>query len=146
MFDPVRSQGKKTCRNGHKEMNSREREKKQKKIEHLSAFLLLQFSRDIYTRIVQLKNFRRFQIFCNFFAWNQSNSINPIRNEIRQSKINSCSVAGPIGQMNRRPIVSCSKYYFFSWFLAEFFAKILSIYLFILFKKYKNKSKEFWVP
>ena len=66
--------------------------------------------------------------------------------EIRQSKINSCSVAGPMGQMNRRPSVWCSKYYFFSWFLAEFFAKILSIYLFIFLKKYKNKSKEFWVP
>ena len=25
--------------------------------------------------------------------------------EIRQSKINSCSVAGPMGQMNRRPSV-----------------------------------------
>ena len=47
---------KKTCRNGHKEMNSREREKKQKKIEHLSAFLLLQFSRDVLTIIAQLKN------------------------------------------------------------------------------------------
>ena len=66
--------------------------------------------------------------------------------EIRQSKINSRSVAGPMGQMNRRPSVWCSKYYFFSWFLAEFFAKILSIYLFIFLKKYKNKSKEFWVP
>ena len=32
---------------------------------------------------------------------------------------------------------------FFSCFLAEFFAKILSIYLFIFLKKYKNKSKEF---
>jgi hypothetical protein len=39
---------KKTCRNGHKEMNSREREKKQKKNEHLSGFLLLQFSRDVH--------------------------------------------------------------------------------------------------
>ena len=66
--------------------------------------------------------------------------------EIRQSKINSGSVAGPMGQMNRRPSVWCSKYYFFSWFLSEFFAKILSIYLFIFLKKYKNKSKEFWVP
>ena len=50
--------------------------------------------------------------------------------KIRQSKINSRSVAGPMGQMNRQPSVWCSKYYFFSWFLAEFFAKILSIYLF----------------
>ena len=48
--------------------------------------------------------------------------------KIRQSKINSRSVTGPMGQMNRQPSVWCSKYYFFSWFLAEFFAKILSIY------------------
>ena len=53
--------------------------------------------------------------------------------KIRQSKINWRSVAGPMGQINRRPSVWCSKYYFFSWFLAEFFAKILSIYLFIFF-------------
>ena len=56
--------------------------------------------------------------------------------KIRQSKINSRSVPGPMGQMNRRPSIWCSKYYFFSWFLAEFFAKILSIYFFK--KKYKN--------
>ena len=61
--------------------------------------------------------------------------------KIRQSKINSRWVAGPMGQMNRRPSIWCSKYYFFSWFLAEFFEKILSIYLFIFLKKYKNKSK-----
>ena len=54
-----------------------------------------------------------------------------VRVEIRQSKINSRSVAGLMGQMNRRPSVWCSKYYFFTWFLAEFLAKILSIYLFI---------------
>ena len=57
------------------------------------------------------------------------------RSEICQSKINSRSVAGPMGQMNLQPSVWCSKYYFFSWFLAEFFAKILSIYLFIFLKK-----------
>ena len=33
--------------------------------------------------------------------------------KIRQSKINSRWVAGPIGQTNRRPSVWCSKYYFF---------------------------------
>ena len=33
--------------------------------------------------------------------------------KIRQSKINSRSVAGLMGQMNRRPSVWCSKYYFF---------------------------------
>ena len=55
--------------------------------------------------------------------------------KICQSKINSSWVAGPIGQTNRRPSVWCSKYYFFSWFLAEFFAKTLSIYLFTFLKK-----------
>ena len=35
------------------------------------------------------------------------------RLKIRQSKINSRWVAGPIGQTNRRPNVWCSKYYFF---------------------------------
>ena len=55
-------------------------------------------------------------------------------------------VAWTMGQTNRRQSIWCSKYYFFSWFFAEFFAKILSIYLFIFLKKYKNKSKEFWVP
>ena len=34
------------------------------------------------------------------------------RSEIRQSKINSRWVAGPIGQTNRWPSVWCSKYYF----------------------------------
>ena len=33
--------------------------------------------------------------------------------KIRQSKINSRSVAGPMAQMNRRPSVWCSKYFFF---------------------------------
>jgi len=46
-----------------------------------------------------------------------------------------------MGRMNRWPSVWCSHYYLFSWFLAEFFAKILSIYLFIFWKKYKNKCK-----
>ena len=39
------------------------------------------------------------------------------QSKIRQSKINSRSVAGPMGQMNRRPSVRCSKYYFFHDFL-----------------------------
>ena len=37
-------------------------------------------------------------------------------------------VAGSMGQTTHRPSIWCSKYYFFSWFLAEFFAKIVSIY------------------
>ena len=44
-------------------------------------------------------------------------------------------VARTMGQTNRRPRVWCSKYYFFSWFLAKFFAKILSIYFLIFFYK-----------
>ena len=44
-------------------------------------------------------------------------------------------VAWTMGQTNRRPSVWCSKYYFFSWFLAKFFAKILSIYFLIFFIK-----------
>ena len=35
---------------------------------------------------------------------------------------------------------------FFSWFLAKFFAKILSIYFLISLLNYKNKDKECWVP
>ena len=37
-----------------------------------------------------------------------------------------CRVAWTMGQTNRWPSVWCSKYYFFSWFLAKLFAKILS--------------------
>ena len=48
--------------------------------------------------------------------------VKPFILEIRQSKIILRSVGGPMGQMNRRPSVGCSKYYI---------------------KKYKNKSKEF---
>ena len=58
-----------------------------------------------------------------------------------------CWVAWTMGQTNRQPRVWCSKYYFFSWFLAKFFAKILSIYFLIFFYiKIQNKNKEFWVP
>ena len=42
-----------------------------------------------------------------------------------------------MGQTNRRPSVWCSKYYFFSWFLAKFFAKILSIYFLIKIKSFE---------
>ena len=40
-------------------------------------------------------------------------------------------VAWTMGQMNRRPSVWCPSIIFFSWFLAKFFAKILSIYFLI---------------
>ena len=73
-------------------------------------------------------------------------AVNDLIIKIRQSKINSRSVAGPMGQMNRRPSVWCSKYFFFSWFLAEFFAKIPTIYLFIFLKNTKIKIKSFECP
>ena len=37
--------------------------------------------------------------------------------KILQSKINSRLVAGTMGQMNRRPSVRCSKYFFFRLFI-----------------------------
>ena len=52
----------------------------------------------------------------------------------------------PMGLMNHRPSIWCFKYYFFSWFLAEFAAKILSIYLFIFLKNTKIKVKSFECP
>ena len=56
-------------------------------------------------------------------------------------------VAWMMGQTNCPPSVWCSKYYYyFSWFIAKFFAKILSIYFLIFLKKLQNKNKEFWVP
>ena len=56
-------------------------------------------------------------------------------------------VAWTMGQTNCRPSVWCSKYYFFSWFLAKFFAKILSIYFLIFFYKItKIKIKSFECP
>ena len=68
------------------------------------------------------------------------------RSEIRQSKINSRSVAGPMGQMNRRPSVWCSKYYFFHDFLQNSLQKYFqSICLFFL-KNTKIKVKSFECP
>ena len=56
-------------------------------------------------------------------------------------------VAWTMGQMNRRPSVWCSNCYFFSWFLAKFFAKILSIYFLIFFYKItKIEIKSFECP
>ena len=54
---------------------------------------------------------------------------------------------GSLGQMTHRPSVWCSKYYFFSQFLAKFFAKIVSIYFSIFFYKFtKIKIKSFECP
>ena len=54
--------------------------------------------------------------------------------KIPQSKINSRSVAGPMGQMNRQQASDVPSTILFAWFLQEFFAKILSTYLFIFLK------------
>ena len=52
--------------------------------------------------------------------------------------MNSRSVAGPMGQMNHWPIVWCSKYYFFSQFLAKILCKNPFIF-FCNFTKIKIK-------
>ena len=57
--------------------------------------------------------------------------------EIRQSKINSRWVAGPIGQMNRQPSVWCSKYIFFRLFISLGHSKLFT-FIFVFF--YKNKQ------
>ena len=59
------------------------------------------------------------QAWSTLYSWNPS-----IYNII-------CWVAWTMGQTNCQPSVWCSKYLFFSWFLAKFFAKILSIYFLI---------------
>ena len=58
-------------------------------------------------------------------------SIEEKKSNIRQSKINSRSVAGPMGQMNHRPSVWCSMYYFFHNFLQNSLQKCFQcIFLF----------------
>ena len=66
--------------------------------------------------------------------------------KIRQSKINSRWVAGPIGQRNRRPSVWCSKYYFFYYFFKKFLPKSFQFISLFFYNFIKNKNKEFWVP
>ena len=55
-------------------------------------------------------------------------------------------VAGTMGQMNRRPSIWCSKYFFFHDFLQNSLQKYFQSICLSFLKKYKNKSKEFWVP
>ena len=55
-----------------------------------------------------------------------------IYQKIRQSKINSRWVAGPIGQTNRRPSVWCSKYYFFRLFIDLGHSKLFT-FIFVFF-------------
>ena len=55
--------------------------------------------------------------------------------EIRQSKINSRSVAGSMGQMNRRPSVWCSKYYFFFMISCRILCKnTFNLFVYFFFK------------
>ena len=49
-----------------------------------------------------------------------------------------CWVAGTNDSLTY--VFWCSKYYFFSWFLAKFFSKILSIYFFNFVILWKNKK------
>ena len=71
-----------------------------------------------------------------FYQFHKSYSIttkivtSPLK--IRQSKINSHWVAGPIGQPNRRPSVWCSKYYFFRLFI-DFGHSKLFTFIFVFF-------------
>ena len=65
--------------------------------------------------------------------------------KIRQFTIYYGWVAWTMGQTNRWQSVWCSKYYFFSWFLAKFFAKILLISFLIFFYKI-TKIKSFECP
>ena len=51
-------------------------------------------------------------------------------------------VAWTMGQMNRRKSVWCSKYYFFSWFLAKFFKTLLNGFFFSLNYKYEKGEKK----
>ena len=56
-------------------------------------------------------------------------------------------VAWTMGQINRRPTVWCSNYYFFSWFLAKFFAKKSFHFIFSFFYEItKIKIKSFKCP
>ena len=70
-------------------------------------------------------------------------SKNPGTLKIRQSKINSSWVAGPIGQMNRRPSVWCSKYYFFRLFIDLGHSKLFTFILVFLLKNKKIDWKYF---
>ena len=62
---------------------------------------------------------------------------NFIKHEIRQSLIYSHRVAGTMGQMNHRPSVWCSKYYFFRLFIDLGHLKLFT-FIFVFFKKNKQ--------
>ena len=57
--------------------------------------------------------------------------------KIRQFKINSRWVAGPIGQTNHRPSDWCSKYYFFLNFIGWGHSKLFTL-IFVFSKKNKQ--------
>ena len=75
--------------------------------------------------------------FCNFYhsTYLEFDPEFQSRSKIRQSKINSRSVAGPIGQTNCRPSVWCSKYYFFWTFYRLRAPKTLHFYFCTFLKK-----------
>ena len=70
------------------------------------------------------------------------------RDAIRNPSISNLIrwVAWTMGQMNHWPSVWCSKYYFFSWFLAEFFAKNTFNLFVYFFLNTKIKVKSFKCP
>ena len=71
-------------------------------------------------------------------SFRKSTNVRSSSYEIRQSKINSRSVAGPMGQMNRRPSVRCSKYYFFFMISCRILCKNtfnLFVYFFLKIQK-----------
>ena len=63
-----------------------------------------------------------------------------------QSKINSRWVGGPMGQMNRRPSIWCSKYYFFHDFLQNSLQKYFQYICLFFLKNTKIKVKSFECP
>ena len=63
----------------------------------------------------------------NLFAKRQRDERKKIRNPSIFNIIRWC--AGSLGRTTHRPSVWCSKYYFFSLFLAKSFSKIVSIFL-----------------
>ena len=65
-------------------------------------------------------------------VWINQNKKGMNQPKIRQSKINSRWVAGPIGQMNCWPSIWCSKYYFFRLFIDLGQSKLFT-FIFVFF-------------
>ena len=84
-------------------------------------------------------------VFYNSICDNHSSTYSREENhsKIRQSKINSSSVAGPMGQMNRRPSVWCSKYYFFMISCKILCKKAFNSFYYFFYKITKIKLMSF---